>query len=411
MTIAGPIVSCGSVNLIICFLLIVLLIRIKIPIGYSLLLVSIFLSLIEFGIGNKAVAPFILTLTDDMTWRFIATVVLIVTFGEVLALEGYMGRLVDTLRGYLSPNAVSKAAPALIGLLPMPGGAMVSAPLIQELGKNLDISAARKTVTNYWWRHIWEPIWPLYQSVILAAAILNTTVWRVGLMTFPITVSSILIGFVFMSPDFGSVKNTEIGFKSFLVRLGHCLWPIIAIFGLGLAFKGDLIIPLVIVYIVFIAFGFTSAGRIWRSFKNEFSFDIIALFTGSLALAKVISMGRSAGELSAYFQTTAIGPYLAVVTLPFLIGLLTGMTSAYVGVGFPMVISLFDSVGGQASGTILAYAGGLMGIMASPVHLCLVLTKKYFGADFEGIYRLLLPPIALVLIMVLAVDLIIGILR
>jgi len=130
-----------------------------------------------------------------------------------------------------------------------------------------------------------------------------------------------------------------------------------------------------------------------------------------LALAKVISLGRSAGELSSYFQTTAAGPYLAVMVLPFLIGLLTGLTSAYVGVGFPIVISLFDSVGGQASGAVLAYAGGLMGIMASPVHLCLVLTKKYFGAEFADIYRLLLPAIAAVLIMVLAADLIIGNLR
>lgn len=411
MTIGRAVVFCRSVNLLICFLLIVLLIRIKIPIGYSLLLVSIFLSLIEFGIGSQAVKPFIQTLTEATTWRFIAAVILIVTFGEVLAGEGYMGRLVDALRGYLSPNAVSKAAPALIGLLPMPGGAMVSAPIIEELSRNRDISAARKTVANYWWRHIWEPVWPLYQSVILAAAILNTTVWRIGLMTFPIVVSSILIGFVLVSPNFGGTKGAGVGLRRFSAQLGYCLWPIMVIFGLGLIFNGDLLIPLVIVYAIFIALGLTSAGRIWRSFKKGFSLDIIALFIGSLALAKVISLGRSAGELSSYFQTTAAGPYLAVMVLPFLIGLLTGLTSAYVGVGFPIVISLFDSVGGQASGAVLAYAGGLMGIMASPVHLCLVLTKKYFGAEFADIYRLLLPAIAAVLIMVLAADLIIGNLR
>ena len=54
--------------------------------------------------------------------------------------------------------------------------------------------------------------------------------------------------------------------------------------------------------------------------------------------------------------------YLLVFTLPFLVGLLTGLTAAYVGVGFPIVSSALVLTGGLNPGILLAYAGGLMGI-------------------------------------------------
>jgi len=47
---------------------------------------------------------------------------------------------------------------------------------------------------------------------------------------------------------------------------------------------------------------------------------------------------------------------------------------------------------------MLAYGAGFAGVMLSPVHLCLVVTKNYFNAGFSGIYRMLVPA-SLVLIL------------
>ena len=80
--------------------------------------------------------------------------------------------------------------------------------------------------------------------------------------------------------------------------------------------------------------------------------------------------------------------------MPFVIGLLTGVTSAYIGVGFPIVIPLLGSQAlSQNAGMLLAFGGGFMGVMASPVHLCLVLTKDYFRASLGKTLRLLIFPI------------------
>jgi hypothetical protein len=54
---------------------------------------------------------------------------------------------------------------------------------------------------------------------------------------------------------------------------------------------------------------------------------------------------------------------------------------------------------------MLAYGAGFSGVMLSPVHLCLIVTKDYFKASFKKIYMMLLPAslflifIALVLVL------------
>ena len=58
--------------------------------------------------------------------------------------------------------------PALVGLLPMPGGALFSAPLVDSVDSEKGIGGTLKAAVNYWFRHIWEYWWPLYPGVILA---------------------------------------------------------------------------------------------------------------------------------------------------------------------------------------------------------------------------------------------------
>jgi len=40
---------------------------------------------------------------------------------------------------------------------------------------------------------------------------------------------------------------------------------------------------------------------------------------------------------------------------------------------------------------VLAYGFGYAGMMLSPVHLCLLVTRDYFSAPLMGVYRRILP--------------------
>jgi integral membrane protein (TIGR00529 family) len=383
-------------ELLFCFGFIILLVRFKIPVGVTLLLTTLLLSVLEFGFATKTILPLWQTLKDLETWKFIGTVALIITFGEVIARAGFTEKLVAALESFLSPRMIARVAPTLIGLLPMPGGAMVSAPIVAELTKaNPEISPERKTAANYWWRHVWEPVWPLYQSVILAAAMFEISIWKVATMTLPISVAAIISGTLVVSIPLSRKRNDNIKIWHSLKSLLYCLWPVILIVLASAMLKIDLIIVVIAIFTIFIVFRLTDFKTIWSSFRDEFSWDIAVLFIGSLALMKIIMAGTSATNLIAILRDWHIPIDFVVFALPFLIGLLTGLTSAYVGVGFPIVISLFPLCGGTSSGALVGFAGGLMGILASPVHLCLVLTKDYFGAKFKGIYYILIPAIGL----------------
>jgi hypothetical protein len=86
--------------------------------------------------------------------------------------------------------------------------------------------------------------------------------------------------------------------------------------------------------------------------------------------------------------------------LPFVAGLLTGHTVGFVGSTFPLLISIGDQT--LPALISLAFASGFIGVLLSPVHLCLILTKEYFKADLSGIYRKTIPASAIVFAIVIA---------
>lgn len=387
-----------------CFVLIVILIRFKVPVGITLVITAFFLSLLEFGFSISMIEPFVETLRSVRTWKMILTIILVIILGDTLSGQGYLERLVKALNSYISPGWVARIAPAMIGLLPMPGGAMVSAPIVEELAKDSSATPEAKTATNFWWRHIWEPVWPLYQSVILAAAILDMSVWQVAGICYPVTLSCIIAGILTLKlplPDKNMRRNS---FVPFIKEVVISMWPVIFIIMSGIIFNLDLIISLVILYVILFIMKIASFKGMYKSFRRGFSIDILLIFIGGLSMMNVIEMGEAASRTLAGFQAWGIPIDVVVFTLPFLVGLITGLTAAYVGVGFPIVASAFMVTGDLNSGILLAYGGGLVGIMVSPVHLCLVLTKRYFKADYKGIYKHLIAVSLVTTIIVFAIK-------
>ena len=55
---------------------------------------------------------------------------------------------------------------------------------------------------------------------------------------------------------------------------------------------------------------------------------------------------------------------------------------------------------------LVAFAGGFAGMMLSPIHLCLALTRTYFEAHWGGIYQRLLPAVVLTTLAVAIVFLV-----
>jgi hypothetical protein len=84
--------------------------------------------------------------------------------------------------------------------------------------------------------------------------------------------------------------------------------------------------------------------------------------------------------------------WLIAILVPFLVGLITGVTIAPIAIGFPVLIPLFQNDPHFLNYMVLAFASGISGDLLSPFHLCLILTKDYFRADLKGVYHFIWIP-------------------
>ena len=167
----------------------------KIPISIVLLLVSVLIGLF-FQLDLKGlIICFYKGITSRTTISLIIIVYLILVLSQLLNHLGSIKRMVEQLNAKIKNiKFMLPIFPALIGMLPMPGGAMFSAPITEKVCDRLDLTGEHKTYINYTFRHIWEPIWPLYPGLLLEAELLCVPIESIILYQWPITVAILLSG-------------------------------------------------------------------------------------------------------------------------------------------------------------------------------------------------------------------------
>jgi integral membrane protein (TIGR00529 family) len=135
------------------------------------------------------------SLSSLETLQLVAIICLILVVSQLMKVSGQLDRIVKKFVAMVQDaSTVSVVMPALIGLLPMPGGALFSAPMVETAVAGCSLTQDRKTAVNYWFRHIWEFWWPLYPGVVLAVGLLQVELWRFILIQAPLTLISIAAG-------------------------------------------------------------------------------------------------------------------------------------------------------------------------------------------------------------------------
>ncbi|MCK7476436.1 MAG: DUF401 family protein [Candidatus Moduliflexus flocculans] len=183
----------AKIALIVALLLV--LIRLKWDLGLVLFLDTC-LAAALFGMTPGGFARTVLAgATSGETLQLAAIVILVLYLGEFLQSSGAFRDMVDALKNLVRDDRLILAIPsAFIGLLPMMGGAMMGAPIVEEAARRWEVSPAWKTFYNYWFRHVWEYWWPLYLNIILAAAVFKVPIGKISLWQGPFSLVAIGIG-------------------------------------------------------------------------------------------------------------------------------------------------------------------------------------------------------------------------
>jgi integral membrane protein (TIGR00529 family) len=383
--------------------LIVGLLRLKWNLGGVLLLASAATGLLFGRAAGDLVRDALGATVDPLTLRLVAIVLLITFLGEILRstlqLEGLIHSLADL---FVDQRWLLALMPMLIGLLPMVGGAMFSAPMVEEASQGLDLSGERRTFVNYWFRHVWESVFPLYPSLILAAGLMGVSVQTLTATQWPLCLTALAGGILFGMVGIRGAStpgHDRPGHKDTLFLLLKSIWPIVLVLALSMLLGVDLIGSLLVTVAILIAVHRLRPRQLW-DLARKMPLGTAPIIVGAMIFRRVLETSNAVEAASQAMANLGIPLPFVVFAVPMAAGLLTGLAVAAFAIGFPIVLPLCgpDLIGSGYG--FLAYAGGFVGLMLSPVHLCLALTRIYFKAEWGGIYRRLVPAAFLMIVAV-----------
>jgi len=365
---------------------IIFLIKKKWKLEYVILLASllagVFFNLSPIQIGNN----FVLALIDPATLKLIGIIVLVYILSGVLRKVESLRDLVDSLQGLVKDYRLTLAfIPALLGLIPMPAGAMFSAPMVKEVGGRVGLTPEEETFVNYWFRHIWEFVWPLFPGIILFAGLLKVEIQEVILVQFPLTITAVIVGFVWEYKNLRK-DTTLINKKDILLNLKKLffgVWPILFIIILVLGTKTDLLFSLLIVILslIFLNIKKLSLKMLKDIIINDVDLGVVILIGSIMIFKRILQVSGGIEIIPEAFAKLGVHPFVVLFSIPFFIGIMTGIGTAAVGIGLPVLLPIIIQGEPNLYYAMLAFTGSFVGVMISPMHLCLVVTRNYFKAD------------------------------
>ena len=336
----------------------------------------------------------------------------IIWLSSLMAKTGVMEDMVQSVRERVPHRLSFAALPAVIGLLPMPGGAMFSAPMVDSADRSGRLPSLLKTQTNYWFRHVWEYWWPLYPGVILVLDMTGLEVWQLILAQLPVSLLAITGGYLFLLrriPRNGEVEHgRREGERSFLTLVAPIITVIATYAAILIVFPAVKIISRYIPIMVglFLALivlqlqrkpGWSSWWQVLLSRRTAYMTILVAIIRiyGAMIEARLPGGMLLVEQMRAELAAFGLPEGLFILLIPLIAGLAVGINVGTIGASFPVVMSLLGAsppLIALLPTTVLAYAVGFMGQMLSPVHVCLVVTNQYFKTSLlRSLAGLILP--------------------
>jgi hypothetical protein len=395
-----------AVKLGLVFLTIIIALRRKVPMGLTLLgmgpvtalIYQVPIDLLLSGYGEVIGSQRFISLTG--------LVVLVTIMGSLLKDLGFLDRLGNACKGiYGGSRTAVTILPPLIGIMPMPGGSLLSAPLVNSVLDDPRYPPHFKCVTNYWFRHLIELTWPVYPGIVLTEAVTGMPIATVSMLQAPLMLAMIIVGLFMFARH---VKTDPIEHPALwkpLLGISKSIWPlVIAILMYGV-FEVELSLSFLFALLVLVTVTRPSKKIMIDSLKAGLSVKLLAFIFGVLTFQMVLEISGGIESIPKLASVYHLPEELVISIVCFSIGLLTGMISAYVGLGYTLLAGLLYQPVINPGYILLASMAGFTGFLLSPAHLCMVLTTNYFGADLTKVIKTLVLPLLLVTIIGWAVYL------
>jgi len=355
-------------------------------------------------------------LWNSITLMLVLSILLLGVLGHVLKKTGSLEKIIENLQAVISDARVIAATlPALIGMLTVPGGAILSAPLCAEAGNRLNLPPDRQAAVNIWFRHVLYFMLPLFPSLILAAQLSGLPMSRFVLHNLPLTLIGIIAGFFYLFRGYSAGRRSTRFSSSKACQLFISLSPLIVILALVVVF--NIYFPLAIGLGILIALinYLPRKNRLTAFIKRlrtlilpGIKIPIAIVIAGIMIYKEALTYSEVIADLTNLVIGLGIPVIVLVASIPFLVGM-TGDNSASIALIFPMFMPLLPQEP-MAFSAYLAflYASSTAGHIISPAHPCFSLTKEYYQVHLKNVLLPMLPMLALIMIFSFVITALFG---
>ncbi len=308
------------------------------------------------------------------TLSLLLTVLSGMVLARLMEAGGISAHLGEKLRG----GCALVMLPLLLGMVPMPGGALLSGMLLKNLMPG-HAGEAGTAFTNYWFRHLLIPIWPLYPAFIITVGVTHLTPIQLILINLPLAISALAAGLL-------------LSWRHLNLSLGACiasalttpaLWLILIPLSAGVLLNLPLYLAILLSAAAIALVSRAGWTKIKKAVRDAADAELLLLVVLVLLLRDVVRASGAGEKLASVLQVSG-EPLIGAALVSFAVGLLAGIEMAPAGIALPLFLTLVE----QDPGAVLVlFASGYLGVQLSPLHLCLTASVHHLGASLLQVYR------------------------
>ena len=293
----------------------------------------------------------------------------------------------------------------------MPGGAYFSAPLVEQAAQGTGLDNSTKATINYWFRHVWEFTWFLYPTIPWISQTYDVSLGKLILWGTPFTLAACLSGYFILLRSLPHTKGKRFQPQKDKLRLlFQSTWPLILLLGLFAVLEtllgwwdkqsgfvlpknSGLVLALLICLIWQIRKNKFQLRQIGQTFFNPTNRKLFLIILGVMIFQQFLIKSQMANKLATTFSDLGIPLLALILILPMLVGIIVGYSLSVISASLPIVLATASQMGSSIPLPALlmaAWVAGFYGCMLSPAHSCFPLTREYFQAKWDIMYRQLI---------------------
>ncbi len=418
------------IGIVIAFATIIFLITRKQPLWLVMLTASIIVFISAGNNFSGVIQSVWGALRDRDTIDLALIVAAITTMAGLLQEFDFFDHVVDSLRTLLQSDRLTLLlVPGLVGCMPMVGGAIVSAPMVDGLGENIDLSPSRRSAANLIFRHSWYFVFPFNPTYILTARMANIDILNLIKLQWPLTLVMLSAGYFFiLNPRFASDaaspqnnktkqeiaaadestqfedeksdpnRTTTSVFLEFTKYSSPIVVSLLLSIGLGLhlaaALIGGIILTLLLASTQREDFEWNKVPQLMF---EKVDYQIVGAMASIMVFRASVNQTTAFNAVMMDLLEAGIPLYLVAGGLSFAVGYISASHSSTLALVLPIVLPLLRASGADILKYVMfIYCFGFLAYLISPLHLCQILTNRYFEVDLSQVYKIYAPVIGLV---------------